>query len=90
MLEHLKKVQTEQAAVRERDTEILSRLSHSKTGIARIVRDNPCRRKAESEGRGRVSATHALRRHSAMTQKLVMARIHRTARPFTPRRWSGV
>lgn len=39
MLEHLKKIQTEQSAARERDTEILSRLSHIETGIARIARD---------------------------------------------------
>jgi hypothetical protein len=39
MLEHLKKIQAEQSAARERDTEILSRLSHIETGIARIARD---------------------------------------------------
>jgi hypothetical protein len=39
MLEHLKKIQAEQSAARERDTEILSRLSHIESGIARIARD---------------------------------------------------
>jgi hypothetical protein len=39
MLEHLKTIQSEQSAARERDTEILSRLSHIETGIARIARD---------------------------------------------------
>lgn len=39
MLEHLKKIQAEQSAARERDTEILSRLSHIETGIARVARD---------------------------------------------------
>jgi predicted nuclease with TOPRIM domain len=39
ILEHLKKIQAEQAAARERDTEIMSRLSNIETGIARISRD---------------------------------------------------
>lgn len=39
MLEHLKKIQAEQSAARERDTEILTRLSHIESGIARIARD---------------------------------------------------
>ena len=39
ILEHLKKIQAEQSAARERDTEILSRLSHMESGIARISRD---------------------------------------------------
>ncbi len=38
-LEHLKKIQTEQTASRERDSEILSRLAHMKTSIARLARD---------------------------------------------------
>lgn len=39
ILEHLKKIQAEQSAARERDTEIMSRLAHIETGIARIARD---------------------------------------------------
>lgn len=39
MLEHLKRIQAEQSAARERDTEILSRLSHIESGLARITRD---------------------------------------------------
>lgn len=39
MLEHLKKIQGEQTAARERDQEILTRLSHIESGIARITRD---------------------------------------------------
>lgn len=39
MLEHLKKIQAEQSAARERDQEILTRLSHIESGIARITRD---------------------------------------------------
>jgi hypothetical protein len=39
MLEHLKKIQTEQTASRERDAEILSRLAHIETSVARLARD---------------------------------------------------
>ena len=39
VLEHLKKIQAEQSASRERDGEIMSRLAHIETGIARIARD---------------------------------------------------
>lgn len=39
VLQNLIKIQTEQAASRERDTEILSRLSMIESGIARISRD---------------------------------------------------
>jgi hypothetical protein len=39
MLEHLKKIQTEQSASRERDSEILSRLAHIETSVARLARD---------------------------------------------------
>lgn len=39
VLEHLKRIQAEQAAARERDQEILSRLSHVESGLARIARD---------------------------------------------------
>lgn len=39
VLEHLKKIQAEQSAARERDAEILNRLSHIESGIARIARD---------------------------------------------------
>lgn len=39
ILEHLKRIQAEQAAARERDAEILSRLSHIETGLARITRN---------------------------------------------------
>jgi ubiquinone biosynthesis protein UbiJ len=39
MLEHLKKIQTEQSASRERDAEILSRLAHIETSVARLARD---------------------------------------------------
>lgn len=39
VLEHLKKIQLEQAAAEERDSEILSRLSNIESGLARISRD---------------------------------------------------
>ena len=39
MLEHLKKIQAEQSASRERDSEILTRLSHIETSVARLARD---------------------------------------------------
>ena len=39
VLEHLKKIQAEQTASRERDSEIMSRLSGIESGIARIARD---------------------------------------------------
>ena len=39
LLEHMKKIQAEQSASRIRDAEILSRLSHIETGIARLARD---------------------------------------------------
>lgn len=39
ILEHLKKIQAEQAAARERDAEIMTRLATIETGIARIARD---------------------------------------------------
>ena len=39
VLEHLKKIQSEQTASRERDSEILSRLAHIETAVARLVRD---------------------------------------------------
>jgi septal ring factor EnvC (AmiA/AmiB activator) len=39
VLEHLKKIQGEQTASRERDAEILSRLAHLETSIARLARD---------------------------------------------------
>jgi hypothetical protein len=39
ILENLKRIQSEQSAARERDTEILARLAHIETGIARIARD---------------------------------------------------
>jgi chromosome segregation ATPase len=39
ILEHLKRLQAEQSAARERDQEILSRLSHIESGLARITRD---------------------------------------------------
>lgn len=39
MLEHLKKIQAEQSAAKERDQEIISRLSHIESGLARITRD---------------------------------------------------
>ncbi len=39
ILEHLKRMQNEQSAARERDQEILSRLSHIESGLARITRD---------------------------------------------------
>ncbi len=40
MLEHLKKIQGEQAASRERDRELMTRLGQIETMIARIGRDN--------------------------------------------------
>lgn len=39
ILEHLKKIQAEQTAARDRDTEILLRLSNIESGLARITRD---------------------------------------------------
>ncbi len=39
VLEHLKKIQGEQSASRERDSEILSRLAHIETSVARLARD---------------------------------------------------
>lgn len=39
VLEHLKKIQSEQAAARERDADMLGRLAHIETSIARLARD---------------------------------------------------
>jgi adenylosuccinate lyase len=39
VLEHLKKIQAEQTYSRERDAEMLSRLAHIATSIARLARD---------------------------------------------------
>lgn len=39
VIEHLKKIQVEQGASRDRDSDILSRLAHMKTSIARLARD---------------------------------------------------
>ena len=39
ILEHLKKIQAEQTAARECDAEILTRLAHIESGVARITRD---------------------------------------------------
>lgn len=39
MLEHLKKIQAELTAARERDAEIMGRLAGIETGIAKISRD---------------------------------------------------
>jgi hypothetical protein len=39
VLEHLKKIQLELVASRERDAEILARLGHIELGLARIARD---------------------------------------------------
>ena len=39
VLEHLKKIQGEQTSSRERDAEMLSRLAHIETSIARLARD---------------------------------------------------
>ncbi len=39
IFEHLKKIQAEQSASRERDAEMLARLNHIESGIARIARD---------------------------------------------------
>ena len=36
LLEHLKRIQAEQSAARERDQEIITRLSHIKVAVARI------------------------------------------------------
>ncbi|EZP83416.1 hypothetical protein BV97_01527 [Novosphingobium resinovorum] len=40
LLEHLKKIQAEQSAARERDREIMTRLGSLESMIARIGRDN--------------------------------------------------
>lgn len=39
VLEHLKKIETEQAASRERDSETLSTLAHSETSVVRLARE---------------------------------------------------
>jgi hypothetical protein len=39
VLEHLKKIQAEQTSSRERDADMLSRLAHIETSIARLARD---------------------------------------------------
>ena len=39
VLEHLKRIQAESAAARDRDQEILSRLAYIEIGLARITRD---------------------------------------------------
>ncbi|MFE0753778.1 hypothetical protein ACFW16_07500 [Inquilinus sp. NPDC058860] len=39
VLEHLKRIQAEQTASRERDQEIVSRLAQIEIGLARLVRD---------------------------------------------------
>ncbi len=39
ILEHLKRIQTEQGNARERDQEILTRLSRIESGLARVTRD---------------------------------------------------
>ena len=39
VLEHLKRIQAEQAAARDRDQEILSRLARLGSSLARITRD---------------------------------------------------
>ena len=40
VLEHLKRIQTEQGASRERDRELMSRIGQIESMIARIGRDN--------------------------------------------------
>jgi chromosome segregation ATPase len=40
LLEHLKKIQAEQSAARDRDRELMTRLGQIETMIARIGRDN--------------------------------------------------
>lgn len=40
LLEHLKKIQAEQSAARDRDREMMTRLGQIETSIARIGRDN--------------------------------------------------
>lgn len=39
VLEHVKRILAEQAAARDRDQEIVSRLARIKSGLARITRD---------------------------------------------------
>lgn len=39
VLERLKQIQAEQAAARERDQDILARLAHIESGLARVTRD---------------------------------------------------
>lgn len=39
VLDHLKKIQAEQTASRERDAEILNRLAHIETSVVRLARD---------------------------------------------------
>jgi chromosome segregation ATPase len=40
VLEHLKKIQGEQSAARDRDSEMLTRLAHLENLIARLTRDS--------------------------------------------------
>ena len=40
LLEHLKRIQAEQSASRDRDREMMTRLAQIETSIARIGRDN--------------------------------------------------
>jgi len=56
MLEHLKKIQAEQSASRDRDRELMSRLSQIESMIARIGRDNAHAYEDQIEDRHAVDA----------------------------------
>ena len=56
MLEHLKKIQAEQSASRDRDRGLMSRLSQIESMIARIGRDNAHAYEDQIEDRHAVDA----------------------------------
>jgi hypothetical protein len=56
LLEHLTRIQAEQAASRERDREIMMRLGQMETMIARIGRDKAYAYEEQVEGRHAVDA----------------------------------
>jgi len=56
ILEHLKKIQAEQAATRERDREMMARTSQIESMVARIGRDNAHAYEEQVEDRHSVDA----------------------------------
>lgn len=59
LLEHLKKIQMEQSAARERDRELMTRLGQIETMIARIGRDNAHAYEEQIEDRHALDALKA-------------------------------